>query len=194
MRKITRFLLLGAALSVSHAASAAWSDLLDVIARGRDEARLRMIDLHSLVETEARRHGLSPGYVAVILQIESAGRPCAVSHANAAGLMQIMGNTARRYGVYDRFDPRENVTAGTAYLAEVLRLAGGDLRRGAAAYNLGPKALAMPEWRWPKETRDYVNVRLPRLLPVYAGENWRRHLVRYVPHADYGLCARERTS
>lgn len=187
MSKTMQILFFGVALGVSCSAAAAWSDVLDVLARGRDETRLRVLDLHELVEVEARRNGLSPAYVAAILQIESAGQPCAVSHANAAGLMQIMPSVARRYGVYDRFDPRENIAAGTAHLAEALRLASGDARRGAAVYNFGAKALSMPEWRWPEETRRYSR-KLPQLLPLYAGENWRNHLTKWVPRVNTARC------
>lgn len=193
MRKTTRFFLLGAALSMSHTTSAAWSDLLDVIARGRDEARIRMIDLHSLVEMEARRHGLSPAYVAAILQIESAGRPCVISRAGAMGLGQLMPATAARYGVSDPFEPITNVRATVEHLAGTLRIANGDPQLAAAIYNAGEKVMYLRPSRWPEETRNYV-VRLRQLLPVYAGKNWRRYLVRYVPHVDYGLCARERMS
>lgn len=75
--------------------------------------------------------------VDAIIQVESGWNPYAVSSKGAEGLMQLMPLTARRFGVRDRFDIRENIRGGVAYLAWLIRLFRGDLRLAVAAYQAG---------------------------------------------------------
>jgi hypothetical protein len=76
------------------------------------------------------------------MQAESGGVVHVVSPKGAMGLMQIMPDTwaelRSRYSLgLDPFDPRDNITAGTAYLRELLDRYG---ERGfLAAYNAGPR-------------------------------------------------------
>jgi len=71
--------------------------------------------------------------------------------------MQLMPETAVRYGVRDVFDPTENIAGGARYLAELLGRFGGDLPRSLAAYNAGENAVlryrGVPPY---EETRLYV--------------------------------------
>jgi soluble lytic murein transglycosylase-like protein len=106
----------------------------------------------------AKRHRIDPALIAAVIRAESNGFPRAVSRKGARGLMQLMPATARRLGVKSAFDPRENIRAGTAYLAELAERFGetnADLI--LAAYNAGEHAVeehgGVPPYR---ETRDYV--------------------------------------
>ena len=106
----------------------------------------------------AKRHRIDPALIAAVIRAESNGFPRAVSRKGARGLMQLMPATARRLGVRSAFDPRENIRAGTAYLAELAERFGetnADLI--LAAYNAGEHAVdeygGIPPYR---ETRDYV--------------------------------------
>jgi soluble lytic murein transglycosylase-like protein len=99
---------------------------------------------------------LSPALVEAVARQESGLRHDAVSQAGAAGVMQLMPATARALGV-DRFDLRQNIYGGTAYLSALIRHFGGDLTLGLAAYNAGPAAVQ----RWGgappyAETRNYI--------------------------------------
>jgi soluble lytic murein transglycosylase-like protein len=71
--------------------------------------------------------------------------------------MQLMPATARRFGVTDAFDPRQNIFAGTRYLRALLRLFHGDVVLATAAYNAGEGAVTryggVPPYR---ETQGYV--------------------------------------
>ena len=71
--------------------------------------------------------------------------------------MQLMPATARRFGVTDSFDARQNIFAGTRYLRILLDTYGEDVSLSAAAYNAGEGAVAryggIPPFR---ETRNYV--------------------------------------
>jgi hypothetical protein len=83
------------------------------------------------------------------------------------GLMQLMPQTARLYGVSNAFDPRQNLVAGARHLRDLLHLFGGDLPRALAAYNAGAKAVlthgGIPPYR---ETREYVRMVMARYLRV----------------------------
>lgn len=114
-----------------------------------------------------------PSLVKAVIQAESAGKPNAVSGKGAAGLMQIMPGTARDLGLKDRFDPKQNVKAGSRYLQQQINKF-NDVKLALAAYNWGPgniesavkklKAEKLPvTWenllsvvKVPKETRQYV--------------------------------------
>ncbi|HQR68757.1 MAG TPA: transglycosylase SLT domain-containing protein, partial [Thermoanaerobaculia bacterium] len=81
------------------------------------------------IRTTALRNGVDPQIVKSVMLVESNFNPRAVSRKGARGLMQLMPETARRFGVADRFDPLENLRGGVEYLAGLLRLCGGDVAR-----------------------------------------------------------------
>lgn len=110
-----------------------------------------------LVGECATRHGLDESLVWAVMAQESGGKVRAVSHKGAAGLMQLMPATAERFGVTDRFDPRQNVMAGCAYLRWLLDRYRGDVSLALAGYNAGEGAVdrynGIPPYR---ETKNYV--------------------------------------
>ena len=85
----------------------------------------------------AQHYGLPVGFVRAVVAQESGWRPCAISRKGAAGLMQLMSQTAARLGVRDRCNIEENVSGGVRYLAWLSRKFQGDLRLVAAAYLAG---------------------------------------------------------
>lgn len=86
--------------------------------------------LRELVIRAAHEVGVDPDLVMAVLLCESGGDPRAVSPAGAAGLMQLMPQTARELGVTDVFDPVQNLKAGASYLRAKLGGFGGDLPSG----------------------------------------------------------------
>lgn len=92
----------------------------------------------ALIERHARANNLDPALVARLIQVESDNDPNAVSRRGAQGLMQLMPQTAEMLGVTDPFDPEQNISGGTRYLATLLSQNGGDMQRALAAYNAGP--------------------------------------------------------
>lgn len=75
--------------------------------------------------------------VDAVIQVESGWNPYAVSKKGAAGVMQLMPQTALRFGVQDRFNIEENIRGGVAYLSWLIQLFNGDLRLAVAAYQVG---------------------------------------------------------
>ena len=115
-------------------------------------------DYEALISETANRYRLHPELLHAIVLTESAYNPGAVSSAGAVGLMQLMPDTARRYGVRDIWDPSENVKGGANYLRDLLDMFGNDLRLALAAYNAGENAVLRYGNQIPpySETQDYV--------------------------------------
>jgi Transglycosylase SLT domain len=119
-----------------------------------------------MIALAAAGEGVDPALVEAVVAVESDFSPFAVSRKGAMGLMQLMPETARRYGVANAFDPRQNLIAGIRHLRDLLRLFGGDLPHALAAYNAGANAVltyrGIPPYR---ETHEYVRMVLARYRP-----------------------------
>jgi hypothetical protein len=115
-------------------------------------------DYRSLIDGAAREAGLHPDLVYAVAAVESSFDPHATSEKGAQGLMQLMPETADRFGVRDPFDPQQNVRGGTLFLRHLLDLFDGDLRLALAAYNAGENiVLSMRRVPPYEETRTYVS-------------------------------------
>lgn len=118
------------------------------------------------IEKYAAQRSLDPYLIKCIIKVESDFNPRAVSVAGAAGLMQLMQETAREYGVTDRADPDANIRAGTMHFGYLMRELKGDVPLSLAAYHAGygrvKRAGGIPPI---KSTIDYVN----QVMRYYAG-------------------------
>ena len=139
-------------------------------------------EVSNLVEQTANRLQVDPQLVDAIIKVESQYDPTALSSKGAMGLMQLIPETARRFGVANPFDPGENIQGGVSYLKHLLDMFGGDLPKSLAAYNAGEGAVersgGIPSYR---ETKDYVR-RVTRLYQS-ASSSGGAHtapIVRYV--------------
>jgi len=107
---------------------------------------------------------VSPALVLAVMGIESMGDPEAVSSAGATGLMQLIPDTAKRFGVTDITDPTENIKGGVAYLNLLINMFDRDPVLVLAAYNAGEGAVQANNGVPPyTETRDYV----PKVLAAW---------------------------
>ena len=93
--------------------------------------------LRKLVDTIATNYGVDPGLVRAVIKTESNFNRWAVSNKGARGLMQLIPDTGRRFGVQDFFDPQQNVDGGVRYLKFLLEKFNGNLDLSLAAYNAG---------------------------------------------------------
>lgn len=125
----------------------------------------------ALVDEVARETGLKPELLHAVIRAESGYDATAVSHAGAGGLMQLMPGTADRYGVKDRFDPRQNVRGGARYLRDLLQMFDRNLQLALAGYNAGENAVIQYDRTIPPyaETQQYVK----RVLQYYVEEHQR---------------------
>lgn len=89
----------------------------------------------------AQRDDVPVALVEAIILVESGGNPYAVSPRGAAGVMQLMPETAYDFRVSNRFLIQENIRGGTAYLAALIREFHGDLRLAVASYYAGDKLI-----------------------------------------------------
>ncbi len=118
-----------------------------------------------IVETASRAHGVEGRLVHALIWAESSYDPKAVSPSGAEGLMQLMPATAKRYGVRDPFDPKQNIDGGVKHLRELLDQFDGDLELVVAAYNAGANAVIRAGNRIPPypQTAAYV----PKVIAYY---------------------------
>jgi soluble lytic murein transglycosylase-like protein len=128
------------------------------------KARARYADLVARV---AREQQVDPALLHAVITVESGYNPNARSPKGATGLMQLMPDTAKRYGVSDMLDPQENLRGGARYLRDLAAMFNNNLRLVIAAYNAGEGAViragrAIPPY---PETRAYVQRVLQHYQP-----------------------------
>ncbi|HDP95375.1 MAG TPA: lytic transglycosylase domain-containing protein [Candidatus Aminicenantes bacterium] len=112
----------------------------------------------------ATRHSMEESLVYAVARAESALNPYAVSPKGAVGIMQLMPDTAKLYGVKNRFNINENLEAGIRHLKYLNDRFNGDLALILAAYNAGEEAVRKYNGIPPfKETQQYVR-RVMRLM------------------------------
>ncbi|MFY0690658.1 MAG: lytic transglycosylase domain-containing protein [Paracoccaceae bacterium] len=115
-----------------------------------------------LIETLGKR--ISPALVLAVIAVESGGRVSVESHKGARGLMQLIPDTAERFGVTDASDPVQNIKGGVTYLEWLLEEFDGDILLALAGYNAGEGAVrkygGVPPF---DETRAYI----PKILAAW---------------------------
>lgn len=117
-----------------------------------------------LVEEAARTYQVDVALLHAVISAESGYNPAAVSNKGAVGLMQLMPETARRYGVANSLDPEQNIRGGTKYLSYLLQMFNNNLELAVAAYNAGENAVIRYGYSIPpyRETLAYV----PKVLKL----------------------------
>ncbi|WCF12659.1 lytic transglycosylase domain-containing protein [Edwardsiella piscicida] len=95
----------------------------------------------SLIGQVAGKHALDPRLIQAVVAVESSYRYDTVSEKGAIGLMQVMPETAARFGHFALLDPRDNLEVGTRYLSTLLRRFNGRLDLALAGYNAGEGAV-----------------------------------------------------
>jgi membrane-bound lytic murein transglycosylase D len=151
--------------------------------------------MRHLMWPEYERRGLPEALLFGIMAKESNGKVHATSRTGAAGPMQFMYATGRRFGLGDdgtgfdtRYDPRSSAQASAEYLNERMGQLNRNIELALAAYNGGEgRALRVYQggggrtfWdesiynQFPAETRDYV--------PMVIAASW-----LFLHPKEYGL-------
>ena len=110
------------------------------------------------IDAAARDAGLDPAFVHAVISVESAYQSAAVSPKGAVGLMQVLPETALRYGVTDPASVNDNLRAGTRHLRGLMDMFDNRVDLVLAAYNAGEGAVKRYNNTIPPyaETRNYV--------------------------------------
>ncbi|MEB8431999.1 lytic transglycosylase domain-containing protein [Cocleimonas sp. KMM 6892] len=126
-------------------------------------AKADQYDTH--ITKYAKKHNVDTNLVKSIITAESCFKRKALSSAGAQGLMQLIPDTADRFGVTDSYDPQQNIRAGVKYLRFLLDRYKGNIEKAIAGYNAGEGAVdkynGIPPY---KETKQYVK----NVLRIYA--------------------------
>jgi len=129
----------------------------------------------AIIEAEAKSAGVEPNLLKAVIVVESGFNSRAVSKRGAVGLTQLMPETASRFGVVNRYDPRQNVRGGAMYLGFLINRFRQNVRLALAAYNAGEDAVDRNSGQIPPftETLEYV----PKVLKIYQAlvERQRQH-------------------
>lgn len=123
----------------------------------------------AMLDQSAKEFSVEPALLKAIMAAESGFNPTAVSPKGAIGLMQIMPETAERYGVQaDRrktiqqklTDPKINIRLAARYLRDLQVLFPKRLELAIASYNAGERAVQKYNNQIPPypETRNYVQL------------------------------------
>ncbi len=114
-------------------------------------------DLDWIIYRTGERTGVDPRFIHAVIKQESRYKNEARSHAGAQGLMQLMPDTAKRFGNKNPYDAASNIEAGTKYLKWLLKRFNGDVKLALAGYNAGEGAVdkykGIPPYN---ETQNYV--------------------------------------
>jgi soluble lytic murein transglycosylase-like protein len=152
----------------------------------------------NIYQAVAALYGLDPSLLKAIAAVESHGDAFAVSPKGAAGLMQLMPETAREFQVQNRFDAIDSLLGAARFLRWLGDRGRSERGFGAylpdiiAAYNAGPQAVARYKGVPPyPETRRYVRrVLLAYLLspPLRVAGYGRLSVRESAPRACRGNC------
>jgi len=120
--------------------------------------------IDNLIRYYGGQYKVDPYLIYCLMSQESSFVNNAVSPKGAQGLMQLMPDTAARYGVTNPYDVAQNIKGGTRYLKDLLTMFNGRVDLALAGYNAGEGAVmkfgnTIPPY---EETRNYVKLILKR--------------------------------
>ena len=115
-------------------------------------------EIDSYIEDFSAVYNIDPLLIYAQMSQESSFKVKATSHKGASGLMQLVPETAKRFGVKNIYNPKQNIKAGIKYMRWLLDQFGGDMHLALAGYNAGEGAVKkygnkIPPYR---ETKNYV--------------------------------------
>lgn len=125
-------------------------------------------ELDMIIFRAGEREGVDPRFLHAVIWQESKYDTSARSHAGAQGVMQLMPDTAKRFGCKDPDDPKSNIAAGTKYLSWLLKRFDGNVALALAGYNAGEGSVDKYDGIPPyNETQNYVRIISQRYGKTY---------------------------
>jgi hypothetical protein len=105
----------------------------------------------------SQKYGVEESLIIAVARAESGFNRFAVSRKGAVGIMQLMADTAIKYGVDNRYDADQNLEAGVRHLKYLYQKYNSNIPLTLAAYNAGENAVenykGVPPY---KETRTFI--------------------------------------
>lgn len=124
-------------------------------------------DINTIVHEASIKYKVDEKLIHAVIKTESTYRKHAVSNKGAMGLMQLMPDTAVRFGVTDRSDVKQNIAGGVKFLRFLLDTF-KDPKLAVAGYNAGEHAVMRHNNQIPPypETQNYVGL----VMAAYKGD------------------------
>lgn len=128
--------------------------------------------IDNAISISSKKYGVDANLIRAIIKVESDFNPKCVSSAGAKGLMQLMPENCKDFGVTDPFNIEQNIEGGTREIKSYLNKYNGNVEMALMAYNGGPTRMARRGvksiddiYKMPKETQNYV----PKVMKYYKG-------------------------
>jgi len=150
--------------AVNQPAQALPEVVSNLVAAGNQVWSTGNAKIDNLIRYYGGQYGVDPFLIYCTMAQESSFTAGAMSPKGAQGLMQLMPDTAARYGVTNPYDAAQNIKGGTRYLKDLLKMFNGRVDLALAGYNAGEGAVmkygnTIPPY---SETRNYVRLILKR--------------------------------
>lgn len=94
-----------------------------------------------VIAAAADHNAIERALLAAVAKVESNFNPYAVSPKGACGILQLMPQTVKRFGVKNVFDVTQNIEAGARYLRWLIDRFDGRVDLALAGYNAGEGAV-----------------------------------------------------
>jgi len=150
--------------AVNQPAQALPEVVSNLVAAGNQVWSTGNVKVDNLIRLYGGQYGVDPFLIYCTMAQESSFNSGAMSPKGAQGLMQLMPDTAARYGVTNPYDVAQNIKGGARYLKDLLKMFNGRVDLALAGYNAGEGAVmkygnTIPPYT---ETRNYVRLILKR--------------------------------
>src|SRR6185369_14649694 len=113
----------------------------NLVAAGNQVWSTGNVKVDNLIRYYGGQYGVDPFLIYCTMAQESSFTAGATSPKGAQGLMQLMPDTAARYGVTNPYDVAQSIKGGTRYLKDLLTMFNGRVDLALAGYNAGEGAV-----------------------------------------------------
>jgi len=127
-----------------------------------------------IIKSVSSKYSVEPEIIQALAEAESGYDIYAVSDKGALGVMQLMPDIIKKFGVINPFNPNENIEAGVRYFKFLLETLGRK-ELAVAAYNCGIRNVYLFNGIPPyEETRNFVQRVMKRYYVLKNGGGYAR--------------------